>query len=110
MNTIKNIFEDIPGSLKEEAFENLLIAKHLRLERIISKGHQTPPGKWYDQDQNEWVLLLKGAATIKIAKQQELIHLKAGDHLLIPAHQKHRVEWTSEEEVTIWLALFFEKK
>lgn len=107
MHTTTNILDNISATFEKEVFENLLITKHLKLERILSKGHVTPQGEWYDQDQNEWVLLLKGAASIKIAKQQELVHLKAGDYLLIPAHQKHRVEWTSSEEVTVWLALFY---
>lgn len=107
MHTTTNILDNIPLVFEEEAFEDLLVTKHLKLERILSKGHVTPQGEWYDQDQNEWVLLLKGAASIKIAKQQGLVHLKAGDYLLIPAHQKHRVEWTSSEEVTVWLALFY---
>lgn len=108
MNPNKNIFNNIPNTLEEEVFENLLNTEHFKMERILSKGHKTPQGEWYDQDQNEWVLLLKGAARIKIAEQAELILLKAGDYLLIPAHQKHRVEWTAEEEVTVWLALFYD--
>jgi cupin 2 domain-containing protein len=104
---VGNIYANLPQNLDQEVFEDLLTTKNLKLERIISKGHVTPPGEWYDQDKDEWVILLTGNAGIRIDGQTEVIDLKKGDYLLLPAHLKHRVEWTSEEEETIWLALHY---
>lgn len=44
----------------------MLEATNLRIEQIISFGHSSPEGFWYDQDQHEWVLALKGAARLSI--------------------------------------------
>ena len=79
-----------------------------RLERIVSHGQSTPKGQWYDQEQDEWVILLKGSAGLSLEEGSETIVLKPGDHLLLPARQKHRVEWTDEKVPTIWLALHFQ--
>ena len=104
---VGNIYANLPQNLDQEVFEDLLATKSLKLERIISKGHATPPGEWYDQERDEWVILLAGNAGIRIEGQTEVIDLKKGDYLLLPAHLKHRVEWTSAEEETIWLALHY---
>ena len=103
----KNIFKEIPSTFKKEIFENILLTENFKLERILSKGHVTPPNEWYNQDQNEWVLLLKGSADLQIEGKKDWVHLAAGDYILIPAHVKHRVEWTQKTEETIWLALHF---
>lgn len=105
---VKNIFQALPKNLSEEVFEDIINKPDLKLERIISKGQVTPEGQWYNQDQNEWVLLLKGYAELEIEGQSEAVILQAGDYLLLPAHCKHRVSYTSETEETIWLALFFD--
>jgi cupin 2 domain-containing protein len=102
---INNLFENIPKNLESEVFESL-VDQTIKIERIISKGQITPKGQWYDQDENEWVLLMQGAARIEFEEGNE-ISLKAGDYLNINAHQKHRVSWTSEESETIWLAVFY---
>ena len=81
-----------------------------RLERIVSKGHTTPPGQWYDQDRDEWVVLLKGEAKLEVEGQPQPVGLKPGDHIKLAAHCKHRVAWTDPEQETIWLALHFESK
>ncbi len=104
---IKNLFSDIPESLPEEATEVLLETENLRLERIISDGQSTPAGEWYDQETDEWVLLLKGRAALRFEGDPELRTMHAGDALLIPAHVRHRVEWTDKGAKTIWLALHF---
>ena len=101
----KNIFENLPSKLEEEFFETIIQSDEFKLERIISKGHSSPKDFWYDQDQNEFVLLLKGSAKIEFEK--EIISLNEGDHIVIPAHTKHRVEETSKEEKTYWLTLFY---
>ena len=81
-----------------------------KVERIVSEGHASPEGFWYDQHQDEWVLLVSGSATLSVEKESgiERVVLVSGDHLLIPAHQRHRVEETSSTEKTIWLAVHYE--
>ncbi len=100
-----NLFSDLPGALPEERFETLLQSSHCRLERILSCGHATPPGAWYDQDQGEWVVLLAGRAGLRFADDETPVNLSPGDYVWIPAHRRHRVEWTSSDEPAIWLAL-----
>lgn len=102
-----NLFTDIPTNLPQELFTTLLAASNVRIERIVSHGHTSPEGYWYDQDQHEWVLVLQGATRLSI--EGEIKELKPGDSINIRAHQKHRVEWTTTEEPTIWLAVFYEE-
>ena len=104
-----NLFRDIPADLPEELFTVLAENENLKIERIVSDGHASPEGFWYDQEQNEWVLLIAGSAVLSIEQNGaiERIELSAGDHLLIPAHQRHRVESTASEQKTIWLAVFY---
>ena len=106
---LKNIFKDISGDNNNEVFETILQNDNVKLERIISKGHTTPEGKWYDQDFDEWVILLSGKAVLSFEGKTENITLNPGDYMLIEAHKKHRVEYTSFEEETIWLALHIYK-
>jgi cupin 2 domain-containing protein len=89
-----------------EQVELLLTTPTFRLERIVSAGHVSPPGFWYDQDEHEWVCLLSGAATLEV-EGGEPVELKAGSTHLLPARTRHRVAWTSPTEPTVWLALFF---
>ena len=84
----------------------LIKTKNCRIERIISKGQATPKGKWYDQKENEFVLLIKGEADLLI-KNKKIITLRSGDYINIPSHVRHRVERTSEKEETIWLAVLY---
>ncbi|MGP1382740.1 MAG: cupin domain-containing protein [Thainema sp.] len=99
-----NLF-DLPANLPpDEYFEVLAASSHCRIERIISTGHTTPPGEWYDQAQDEWVVLLQGEAELAY-ENGERVHLKAGDYLFIPAHQRHRVESTTTNPHCIWLAI-----
>ncbi|MFG0265937.1 MAG: cupin domain-containing protein [Rhodopirellula sp. JB055] len=100
-----NLFDDVPTNLPSELVNVLAEGQSVRIERIVSTGHTTEPGKWYDQEQDEWVLVLKGEAKLSFA-DGELVTMNPGDHLLIPAHRRHRVEWTSTKEPTIWLAVF----
>lgn len=103
---IKNIFGDFPDDLRDEVFEEIVSSKNFKLERIISEGHSSPEGFLYDQEMNEFVLLLSGAAKLNF-ENDESVELKPGDHLIIPAHKKHRVDWTDPEQKTIWLALHY---
>jgi len=98
-----NIFANIPDKLPDELFTTLLKCDNVHIERIVSKGHTTPPEQWYDQAWDEWVMVLEGQA-ILVYEQSEQI-LTAGDYVLIPAHTKHRVEWTTPDSHTVWLAV-----
>jgi len=102
----RNIFGSIPDDLDDEFFDILIQHQSVKIERIISKGHASPPSGWYNQDENEWVIVLKGEAIVVIENKEEL-HLRAGDHLNIPAHTKHKVTWTSPNTETVWLAVHY---
>jgi cupin 2 domain-containing protein len=104
---MSNLFADIPADLPQELVQTLLDAGNIRIERIVSQGQASPPGFWYDQEENEWVLLLKGAARLRFDDRPEPLQLRPGDHVNIPAHRKHRVEWTTPDEPTVWLAVFY---
>ncbi len=106
---INNLFDAIPEQLPHELFHTLLRQDGIRLERIVSQGHTTPAGEWYNQPWDEWVLLLSGSATL-LFENGESHHLGPGDHLLIPAHNKHRVEATDSLEKSVWLALHLERR
>ena len=83
----------IPNS--EELVDILAEGKNVRIERIISCGQTSPERFWYDQNENEFVALLQGETVISY--EDGSIRLKAGDTVLIPAHKKHRVDFTSVE-------------
>jgi cupin 2 domain-containing protein len=100
-----NVFSGIPAELPNELLQELLHSPNVRIERIVSHGHASPADFWYDQDEHEWVLLVQGAARLAFAG--ETVELRAGDYLSIPAHRRHRVEWTSPAVPTIWLAVFY---
>jgi len=101
-----NLFTDLPAHLPEELFTSLLETDRVRVERIVSLGHASPPGFWYDQARPEWVVLLAGAARLRFEDGE--IALRPGDHVTIPAHARHRVEWTTPDEPTLWLAVHYE--
>ena len=103
-----NLFADLPLNLSREVFETLGSGRNVRIERIISHGQASPDGFWYDQDEAEWIVVLKGEAKLLLDGELGAVHLTAGDYLLIPAHKKHRVDWTTPNEPTIWLAVFFD--
>ncbi len=102
-----NIFSKIPPQFDEEVFENILQNNSFQLERIVSRGQATPKGQWYNQDRDEWVILLQGSAALKIEGHDELLKMRPGDHVHLPANLKHRVEWTDAQQTTIWLALHY---
>ena len=103
---VKNLFSDIPTSLADEFFETLAKNSIVNIERIISYGHTTKDGEWYDQESDEFVVLLKGEAVLSF-KDSDDVRLCAGDSINILAHQKHRVAWTKPNEETIWLAIHY---
>jgi cupin 2 domain-containing protein len=104
---IKNLFTHLTKTSEGEEFETLLQTHALKLERIVSPGRATPPGQWYDQDKDEWVILLSGSAGLLFENEHNVSVLRPGDHLIIPAHVRHRVEWTEHGAETVWLALHF---
>jgi cupin 2 domain-containing protein len=101
----KNIFEDIPVNVTEETVEIISETDSIRIERIVSRAHSSPHDFWYDQEKNEYVIILKGRAGLAFEKRDDVIVMGPGDYLEIPAHVRHRVEWTDPEEDTIWLAI-----
>ena len=103
----QNLLAQLPSATAQEAFETLLQADTTRLERIVSNGQASPPGFWYDQPQAEWIMLLSGSAGLRFADEAEVVVLRPGDYLNIPAHRRHRVEWTAAGVPTVWLALHY---
>ena len=106
MPSVKNLFTDIPGVMPDEICTEIVRSENIRIERIVSRGQASPPGFWYDQETNEWVLLVKGSASLRFLDGRE-IALTPGDYLLIPRHVRHRVVWTAPGEETVWLAVHY---
>ncbi|KAA5602382.1 cupin domain-containing protein [Blastochloris sulfoviridis] len=100
-----NLFAALPAAGPDEVIETLVARGGVRIERIVSTGQASPPGFWYDQDEDEFVVLLAGAATLRFEDGRELA-LRPGDFVDIPAHCRHRVDATQAEPPTIWLAVF----
>ena len=105
--SLHNLYSELPAELPEERFDTLLETPAFRLERILSLGHVTPAGEWYDQERDEWVTLLQGAARLEIVGGAAPIEMRPGDCLFLPAHCRHRVAWTDPDRVTVWLALHY---
>ena len=101
-----NLLENIPDAIPNEIFQDIVSTDTIRIERILSQGHSSPETGWYDQDENEWVLVLSGYGVIEF-ENGDAIKLKPGDYLNIKAHQKHKVKSTSPNETTVWLAIFY---
>ena len=106
IQTMKILLKNIPDNLPEELFETLVKNDHVQIERIISKSHTSPKKGWYDQDKNEWVLLLKGAARLEF-EDGRVVSLGVGDWLEIVAHQKHKVVWTQPQGETVWVGVHY---
>lgn len=100
-----NLFAELPDATQGEQFQTLLMRGGIRIERIVSQGQTSPPEFWYEQAEHEWVVVLRGQARLNVAGT---IHeLRPGDAIDLPAGCRHRVEWTTSEEPTIWLAVFY---
>ncbi|MEA1927428.1 MAG: cupin domain-containing protein [Candidatus Auribacterota bacterium] len=102
-----NIYSGIPKDLPEELIEVISENKEVRIERIVSRAHRSPEGFWYDQEENEFVLLVSGEAELLFEEENESVRMEAGDYLVIPAHKRHRVAWTAPDRETVWLAVHF---
>ncbi len=107
--SVKNFFDLHSGKLSEELIETLAQSAHVKIERIVSEGQASPENFWYDQENDEFVILLEGEAVLKF-ENGETAELKEGDYIIIPAHVKHRVEKTSTQGKTFWLAVHFNNK
>ena len=90
-----------------ELIDILASGNNIRIERIVSNGHSSEAGFWYDDPSAEWVTVLSGEARLRFLVDDKLIHLKRGDHVTIQPHEKHRVEWTTPNEPTVWVAVYF---
>jgi len=101
-----NILENLPDSPKE-ILQTLFEKPGIKIERIISSGQATPEGTWYDQAQDEWVLLISGSAGLLIDGEDAVRKLVPGDFILLPAGCRHRVEWTDPQVKSVWLAVHF---
>ena len=106
---MRNLLADLPRQLAAEAFEPLVHASDVRIERIVSTGQASPPGHWFDQTWDEWVAVLAGSAGVLIEGEAQPRVLGAGDFLHLPARLRHRVEWTSPAEPTVWLAVHYRR-
>ena len=95
----ENLFDNLPTHLPEELFTTILQANNLRIERIVSQGHASRPGFWYDQEENELVIvLLEGSAAVQFESDADPVELRRGSYLNLPAHAKHRVVWTDPND------------
>ena len=104
---IENLLATLPGDTSQEHFETLLDASQVRIARIVSYGHCSPANDWYDQAEEEWVMVLEGYGVL-IFEDFHIVTLHAGDCLHIPAHRKHRVVKTAPDQATVWLAVFYQ--
>lgn len=104
---MNNLFANLPAQLPEELISVVAASQQVRIERIVSNGHSSPTGFWYDQDEHEWVVVLTGEAKLMCEGDEGPITMKPGDYVNIPAHRKHRVQWTTPDGPTIWLAVFY---
>jgi cupin 2 domain-containing protein len=102
-DSIQNIFDNLPRNLPKELIQTLIFAADVRIERIISHGHASAADFWYDQPQHEWVIVLKGAARLQL--EDCMVEMRPGDFINIPAFGRHRVDWTTPDEPTVWLSV-----
>jgi cupin 2 domain-containing protein len=100
-----NIFAALPADLSDEQFTTLMSTQSVRIERIVSHGHVSPEGFWYDQDRAEWVVVLRGSAELVFEHDGAARLMGPGDYVHIPAHVRHRVSATDAHRPTVWLAV-----
>ena len=103
---MNNLFKDIPARFTDEFFETLVSSENMLIERIVSQGHTSPDTGWYDQDRNEFIVLIEGAARLEL-DDGHIEELAPGDWLDIPARCRHRVAWTPADTATVWLAVHY---
>ena len=106
---MNNLFRNIPPTASEEFFETLVSGRDLRVERIVSRGHSAPESGWFDQEEDEFVVPLRGSAGLEF-DDGAIVELGPGDWLDIPARRRHRVAWTDENQETVWLAVHYQRE
>lgn len=102
-----NLFAGIATQLAEEQFDQLVSRKGVMIERIVSQGQGSTSDDWYDQERDEWVILIQGQAKLLFEEGDKIVNLNAGDYLEIPAHRRHKVIWTSNEQQCVWIAMHY---
>lgn len=102
----KNVFSGTSKSSKEEQLEQILSSSEVRIEIILSpRGYSAPSGEWFDQNENEFVIVLKGEAELLFEDGNQKVKMKRGDYINIPAHVRHCVERVQHD--TYWLEVFY---
>lgn len=101
-----HLFASVPAELPSELTEVLVRSRSIRIERIVSRGHATPDGSWYDQSEHEFVLLVSGEAGLEV-EGHPIMRLLPGAYIDLPAHTRHRVTYTASDQDTVWLAIFY---
>lgn len=107
---MRSLFDAIPAELPQELLETLVATEQVKIERIVSRGHASPEGFWYDQDENEFVVVLRGSAGLRVEGEDAPFVLKPGDYVVFPARCRHRVEWTDPCGATVWLAVHYRSR
>jgi len=102
-----NLLRQIPADLAEEMVEVLGNGAQVRIERIVSRGHASPPDVWYDQEWHEFVVLVSGRARLAFADGAPPLEMGPGDWIDLKAHTRHRVDWTDPLQDTVWLAVHY---
>lgn len=108
MRASGNLFADVPAHLAQEEITTLLSSRGLRIERLVSRGQASPADFWYDQPQDEWVIVLAGCAELACEGDAAPMRMGPGDYVHIPAHRRHRVVWTDPAQATVWLAVHYD--
>lgn len=99
---VENLFANLPELSGSEHLLSLFENPSVKIERIVSQSYSSPPGFWYDQDEDEWVIVVRGKAALEF-EGEELVRMQEGDYVTIPRHVRHRVQQTDPK--TIWLAV-----
>jgi cupin 2 domain-containing protein len=108
MSISSDIWNDLPHyPQKLEIIDEIFHQDNIRIERIMSSGQVSPAGFWYDQTENEWLILISGYAELSLQNPDQTVFLKPGDFLYITAHRKHRINITDPDNPTLWITLFF---
>ncbi len=105
-----SVLHGLSEPLAQEQVDELARWPGVRIERIVSMAQASPPGFWYDQAWDEWVCVISGSAAVLIDGESGPRELRAGDWLELPAHVRHRVEWTDARQATVWLAVHGERR
>ncbi len=104
----ENFYDGIPSQLPDELLSIVHCGRGVRIERIVSQGQSSPEGFWYDQDEDEWVIVLEGNAAVEFEGDAQPAELERGSYLHIPAHVRHRVARTDPDRKTFWLAIHYQ--